>query len=125
MGSLGKGFLRKVGGYSAEIEETKKTFISGVTPANQTKERPVHELFPGRKPGTNVRCESRLFPQGKNARVHKNGRIHELFVLALSLVWLPGRLLTIASGKGAESLQKFQQNLRKTFCNDPFPNKTP
>ena len=28
----------------------------------------------------------------------------------------------IAPGKGAESLRKFHGNLRKIFCNDPFPN---
>ena len=28
----------------------------------------------------------------------------------------------IAPGKGAEILRKFRGNLRKIFCNDPFPN---
>ena len=28
----------------------------------------------------------------------------------------------IAPRKGVESLRKFRGNLRKMFCNDPFPN---
>ena len=63
--------------------------FSRVTPGNQTKERPVHELFPGHS-GTKVRCESRLFSQGKTPEFTKMGEIHELFVLALSLVWFAG-----------------------------------
>ena len=39
-------------------------FQSGVTPANQTKERPVHELSRGHS-GTKIQCESCLFSQGK------------------------------------------------------------
>ena len=62
---------------------------SGVTPANPTKERPVHELFPGAT-GTKVRCESRLSSQGKTPEFTKMDEIHELFVLALSLVWFAG-----------------------------------
>ena len=49
---------------------------SGVAPANQTKERSVHELFAGA-----FRNKSSM---------HKNSEIHELFVLALSLVWFAG-----------------------------------
>ena len=53
--------------------------VSGVAPANQTKERSVHELFAG------------AFRKRKNTRIHtKMGEIHELFVLALSLVWFAG-----------------------------------
>ena len=40
--------------------------------------------------GTKVRCESRLFSQGKTPEFTKMGEIHELFVLALSLVWFAG-----------------------------------
>ena len=47
--------------------------------------------------GTKVRCESHLFSQGKAPEFTKMGRVHELFVLALSLVGLPGRLLTYDS----------------------------
>ena len=36
--------------------------------------------------GTKLRCESRLFSQGKTPELTKMGEIPELFVLALSLV---------------------------------------
>ena len=39
---------------------------------------------------TKVRCESRLFSQGKTPEFTKMGEIHELFVVALSLVWFAG-----------------------------------
>ena len=60
---------------------------SGVTPANQTKERPVHELFPGAHWNKSSMCESSLFFERKTPEFTKMGeKIHELFVLALSLV---------------------------------------
>ena len=65
------------------------SFFSGVTPANQTKERPAHELSRGQT-RTKVRCKSCFFPQGKNTRIHKMGESHEFFVLALSLVCFAG-----------------------------------
>ena len=70
-------------------------FLSGVTPANQTKERPVHELFPGAFRNKSSICESCLFPKEKHTRIHKKmGEIHMNFsLLALSLVWFAGRLL--------------------------------
>ena len=40
--------------------------------------------------GTKVRCESCLFSKGKTPEFTKMGEIHELFVLALSLVWFAG-----------------------------------
>ena len=40
--------------------------------------------------GTKVQCESCLFSQGKTPEFTKMGEIHELFVLALSLVWFAG-----------------------------------
>ena len=40
------------------------------------------------KTGTKVRCESRLFSQEKTPEF--TTAIHELFVLALSLVWFAG-----------------------------------
>ena len=39
---------------------------------------------------TKVRCELRLFSLGKTPEFTKMGEIHELFVLALSLVWFAG-----------------------------------
>ena len=40
--------------------------------------------------GTKVQCESCLFSQGKTPEFIKMGEIHELFVLALFLVWFAG-----------------------------------
>ena len=40
--------------------------------------------------GTKIRCESCLFTQGKKPEFTKMGEIHELLVLALSLVWFAG-----------------------------------
>ena len=40
--------------------------------------------------GTKVQCESCLFFQGKTPEFTKMGEIHELSVLALSLVWFAG-----------------------------------
>ena len=40
--------------------------------------------------GAKVQCESCLFSQGKTPEFTKMGEIHELFVLALSLVWFAG-----------------------------------
>ena len=69
-------------------------FRSG--PANQTKERPVHELFPGAFRKTKVRYVNRAcFPKEKHQNSQKKwGEIHELFVLALLRFGLPGRLLS-------------------------------
>ena len=64
--------------------------MSGVTPANQTKERPVHELFPGANRNESSICESRLFSRGKTPEFTETGEIHELFDLALSLVGFAG-----------------------------------
>ena len=46
--------------------------------------------FSQRHSGTKVRYESRLFSQGKTPEFTKMGKIHELFVLALALVWFAG-----------------------------------
>ena len=46
--------------------------------------------FSGGHSGTKVRCESRLFSQGKTPEFTKMGEILELFVSALSLVWFAG-----------------------------------
>ena len=47
---------------------TSPSVLSGVAPANQTKERSVHELFTGA-----FRNKSSTFLR-KNTRIHKNGR---------------------------------------------------
>ena len=84
-------------GFSLSLNESRisnshsyqQVLNSGVTPANQTKERPVHELSWGHS-GTKVRCESCLFSQGKTPGFTEMGELHEVFVLALSLVWSAG-----------------------------------
>ena len=43
-----------------------------------------------RHSGTKIRCESCFFSQGKTPEFTKMGEIHELFALALSLVWFAG-----------------------------------
>ena len=62
---------------------------SGVAPANQTKKGQFMNFSQGHS-GTKVQCESCLFSQGKTPELIKMGEIHELFVLALSLVWFAG-----------------------------------
>ena len=62
-----------------------------MAPANQTKEKGQFMDFSQGHSGTKVQYESCLFSKGKNTRIHrKMGEIHELFVLALSLVWFAG-----------------------------------
>ena len=47
--------------------------VSGVAPANQTKERSVHELFAGAFRNKSSMWIVLVFPR-KNTRIHKNGR---------------------------------------------------
>ena len=49
------------------------SFVSGVAPANQTKERSVHELFAGAFRNKISMWIVLVFPR-KNTRIHKNGR---------------------------------------------------
>ena len=74
--------------------------------------------FSRRHTGTEVRCESRLFSQGKTPEFTKMGEIHKLFVLALSQAVLHGvppagwQLLKVRKGafdalnKGLEHVEK-------------------
>ena len=59
------GFLYRAG--------AETTLNSGVTPANQTKERPVHELFAGAFQNKSSMWIVLVFRR-KNTRIHKNGR---------------------------------------------------
>ena len=72
---------------------------SGVSPANQTKERPGKPNqtkgqfmnFSGDKLEQKFDVNRACFPKEKRQNSHKHGReIHELFVLALFLVWFAG-----------------------------------
>ena len=53
--------------------------------------------------GTKVRCESCLFYQGKTPEFTKMGEIHELLVLALSLVWFAGATPDQKKGKSLKT----------------------
>ena len=69
--------------------------VSGVTPANQTKERPVHELFPG-KPEQKFDVDCACFPKEK----HQNSDKKWVKFMNFSFwpfLWfgLPGRLLSV------------------------------
>ena len=46
--------------------------------------------FSQRHSGTEIQCESCLFSSGKTPEFTKMGEIHEIFVLAQSLVWFAG-----------------------------------
>ena len=66
LGGTGRGLCRDGGG----CKGTKK---SGVAPANQTKERSVHELFAGAFRNKSSMWTVLVFLR-KNTRIHKNGR---------------------------------------------------
>ena len=72
------------------------TILQGKTcirsgPGNQTKGRSVHKLFAGAFSGTEVQLVTKVLDfLRKTPEFTKMGEIHELFVLALSLVWFVG-----------------------------------
>ena len=67
--------------------------------------------------GTKVQCESCLFSQGRTPEFTKKGEIHELFVLALSLVWFAG-----ATPEKSFSLRKRNRRLQRFWLADSiFP----
>ena len=65
---------------SKHVRHKQRT--SRVVPANQTKERSVHELFAGRRFEPKFDGNCACFPS-ENTRIHKKGEIHELLDLAL------------------------------------------
>ena len=67
--------------------------------------------------GTEVQCELCLFSYGKTPEFTKMGEIHELFVLALSLVWFAGA--TPDLGDPSRTLQK--NSLLEHFCASFLP----
>ena len=58
-----------------KIRKEETGLFSGVAPANQTKERPVHELFPGAFRNKSSICEFRFFSQGKTPESTKMGEM--------------------------------------------------
>ena len=79
-----KGGVKK----TEPLNRLSGAILSGVAPANQTKERSVHELFAGAFWNRSSMWILLVFPR-KNTRIYtKMGDIQmKLFVLALSLVW--------------------------------------
>ena len=64
---------------------------SGVAPANQTKERSLHELFTGAFRNKNSMWVVLVFPRKKNQNSHKNGRNSWTSCFGIfSLVWFAG-----------------------------------
>ena len=62
--------------------------------------------------GTKVQCESCLFSEGKTPEFTKMGEIHELAVLALSLVWFAGANPDQCSrNRKVQSLSNYQRLL--------------
>ena len=87
-GIRGRNLLDFKGGWEGR---SFPRFWSGVAPANQAKERPVHELFSRKHSGTKVRDVSFVLVfLRKTQEFTKMGEVHELFVLALSLAWFAG-----------------------------------
>ena len=71
--------------------------------------------FPRGHSGTKVRCESRLFSEGKATEFTKMGKSHELFVLALSLVWFAGATADnwhLGNSGGADCISRFEITVR-------------
>ena len=61
--------------------------IVGQSPRQTKPKKGQFMNFSRGQTGTKVRCESHLLSQGKTPEFTKMGEIHELFLLALSLVW--------------------------------------
>ena len=73
----------------------ENTLKSGEAPANQTKERSVHELFAGGIPEQSSRCESCLFSKDKTPENSQKKRAKFMNFSFWPLFWfgLLGRLL--------------------------------
>ena len=102
--------------------------LSGVAPAKETKERSVHELFARAFRNKSSMWIVLVFLR-KNTRIHKKGEIHELFVLALSLVWFAGATPDFGEfGKGELIVWELKLCLctltsifaYSLFCSGPF-----
>ena len=80
------------------IKFQASTCQSGVAPANQTKERPVHELFPGAFRNKSSICESCLcFPKEKHQNSQKWAKFVNFSFWPFFWFGLLGRLLRQAS----------------------------
>ena len=73
--------------------------LSGVAPANQTKERSVHELFAGHS-GTKIRYENRAcFRKEKHQNSQKWAKFMNFSLWPFLWFGLPGRLLILLEKK--------------------------
>ena len=69
------------------MTKTLTELFSGVAPANQTKERSVHELFTGAIPEQKFNVNRACFPKEKHQKSQTWAKFMNFFVLPLSLVW--------------------------------------
>ena len=73
--------------------------------------------------GTKVQCESCLFFSGKKTpEFTKKGEIHELFVLALSLVWFAGATPDLGKAEKGEKGRKGRKRPEKTDFQEGRPD---
>ena len=87
----------------------------GVAPANQTKERPVHELFTGAFRNKSSFREFRVCQQLTYGVVSEGG-------FAASLRKFCGKFAETTFYCARKGCGNSAEILRKIFCNDPFPN---
>ena len=101
-----------------EIENRQEAWIrSGPGKPNQRKASSW--TFPRAFRNKSSRCESCLFSQGKIPEFTKMGEIHELFVLALFLVWFAGATPDWKGPKWPKTGDNWREDGR-TFRNIPF-----
>ena len=88
------GFLYRAGAEAPQTFEKNSEFLPErfcQEWPRQTKPKKGQFMnFSRGRSGTKGQCESCLFSKGKTPEFRKMGEIHELFVLALCLVWFAG-----------------------------------
>ena len=78
-----------------KIEGVSFSPLSGVAPANQTKERSVHELFPRGIPEQKFNVNRACFPKEKHQNSQKWAKFMNFSFWPFLWFGLPGRLLTL------------------------------
>ena len=73
--------------------------------------------------GAKVQCESCLFSQGKTQEFTKMGESHELFVLALSLVWIAGATADFLLSERGSERKKTTKETWFSFWGSGSPGK--
>ena len=95
--------------------------FSGVTPANQTKERPVHELFPGGIPEQKFNVNRACFPKEKHQNSQKWAKFMNFSFWPFLWFGLPGRLLILGrelNGRGLTVQMVCSNFLLLIFCGE-------